>query len=373
MPIKIDQPNDLEPGNVRLSSPAFAKLTPGRVEVRVARMDTGAPRFLDPRGAGDQAWGAAELWFEAEAPFDGAGIVFGPTATWHLRPHMAYMAAFRDAAGAIVEEPMSWRPIRLPSDAPSPKPSGAVVDAPPKAPATPHPTPEPQPEPEPEPEEGDPLDHFAQMAATAPPQPEPVPTPNPPTKPSQRPRTALWLTIAALIVLAGGIVGYLGFIDPGWFTGRASSPPPVVTDTETAPTSEAALTVALTVDGARGYLQGKPDAADAAKEAERFAAADQPEAAFLLDSYAARNGDATATVRMGDRYNPETWTTAPPKAPDPDRAADFYRGAAEAGDGKAMLKLGQLLKSGKVSRDDAPEQAQFWLKKAKDAGEKEPE
>lgn len=364
MPIKIDQPNDLEPGHVRLSSPAFAKLQPGRVEVRVARMDTGAPRFLDPRGAGDQAWGAAELWFETEAPFDGDGIVFGPTATWHLRPHMAYMATFRDAAGTSIEEPMSWRPIRLPSDAPSPKPSGAVVDAPPKA--APAPDPIPEPEPEPEPTEVDPLDHFAQMAAEAAPPPAPQPTPPPP---SQRSRTGLWLTMAALIVLAGGAVGYLGFIDPGWFIGGNATPPIIAAD----PTPETEPTIALTVDGARGYLQGKPDPADAATEAKRFADAGQPEAAFLLDSYAARAGDTTAGIRMGNRYNPETWTAAPPKAPDPDRAAGFYQGAAEAGDGKAMLKLGQLLKSGKVSRDDAPEQAQFWLKKAEAAGEKEPE
>ena len=367
MPIKIDQPNDLDPGNVRLSSPAFAKLQPGRIEARVTRMDTGAPRFLDPRGAGEQAWGAAELWFEAEEPFDGAGVVFGPTATWHLRPHMAYMATFRDAAGATVEEPMSWRPIRLPSDAPSPKPTGGVINAPPKASPAPKPKPAPEPEPAPElePETSDPLDHFAQMAVVEPTPPAPEPPPSEP--PPQRPRTMLWLTLAALIVLAGAAVGYLGFIDPGWFLGRNT--PTVATETETPP----APTVTLTVDGARGYLQTKPDAEEAAKEAERFAAADQPEAAFLLDSYAARNGDATATVRMGDRYNPATWTTAPPNAPDPDRAAEFYGAAAETGDGKAMLRLGLLLKSGKVSRDDAPEQAQFWLKKAEAAGEKEPE
>lgn len=371
MPIKVDQPKDLEPGEVRLSSAALAKLQHGRIEARVARIDTGAPRYLDPRSAGEAAWGAAEVWFEADGPFDGQSLIIGPTATWHLRPHMAYLAAFRDAAGAIVEEPMSWRPIRLPSDAPSPKPAGAVVGATPKPAPEPEPALEPEPEPEPAPktEDVDPLSHFAEMAETDP-DPSPDPPPQPP-QPKQKSSGGLWLMLCLLALLAGAVVGYTGFVNPGWFVGE-DAPPSAVTDQQTPPVAPE-TGIALTVDGARGFLQADPPAADAAAQAERFAEAGKPDAAFLLDSYAARKGSQTAAIRMGDRYNPDTWKAAPPAAPDPDRAAGFYQSAAEAGNGKAMLKLGQLLQSGKVSQDDAPEQAQFWLKKAAAAGEKEPD
>ncbi|MGB1027305.1 MAG: hypothetical protein ACPGYL_12175, partial [Rhodospirillaceae bacterium] len=71
---------------------------------------------------------------------------------------------------------------------------------------------------------------------------------------------------------------------------------------------------------------------------------------------------------MGRQYDPEGFSEGVIDQPDPDRAAGFYEQAAKAGKAEAMLRLGSLMQSGQVSVDNAPEQAEFWLRRAREEG-----
>ena len=80
---------------------------------------------------------------------------------------------------------------------------------------------------------------------------------------------------------------------------------PAVEDSDAAASTETAPDPAPTVQApkpvtltwAREFLQSNPDASAAAAEAERFAAAGEDSAAFLLTRYAARQGDAQAAAK----------------------------------------------------------------------------
>ncbi|MEO0363588.1 MAG: hypothetical protein AAF322_20865, partial [Pseudomonadota bacterium] len=118
MPAEVVQSADMPPGFARLSSAKLAALSPDGLEMSVARLSAGSRAFLDPRFAGAAAWSAAETWFRAAADPEGAGVMLGPSATWHLKAHTPYVVGFRDASGASAEDRMSWPAIRLPSETP---------------------------------------------------------------------------------------------------------------------------------------------------------------------------------------------------------------------------------------------------------------
>jgi hypothetical protein len=351
MPVRVEQTPDLAPGRARLRGQALDSLPVEGAEIRIARMDLGSPRFLDPRFSDEKAWGAAECWFQPERGAIGPGLTLGPWATWHLKPHMPYLISFRDAEGSVVDDRMSWPVIRLPSDAPPPSQAQTVST---ESPATAEPAAEP------EPAEENPLEEFAEMAAQAEEAEAEPPESGTDTDEEKATGGRKGLLAALLGILLVVVVGaVLAFYEPGFLLDKTSV-------TEAKPPAPGSGP-ALTLEGSREYLRGRPSADDAALQANRFGEAEQDEAAFLLNSYAARGGNAEAALRLGDLYNPASWTEGVLKAPDAERAAEFYRKAAEAGVAEAMEKLGVLLKSGRVSLDDAPEQAAFWLRKAEEA------
>lgn len=357
MPVRVEQTPDLAPGHARLRGQAPDGLAAEEAEIRIARVDGGSPRFLDPRYAGDKAWGAAECWIRPEGGVAGPGLTLGPSATWHLKPHMPYLVAFRDAAGKVIEDRMSWPAIRLPSDAPPPSAPESATTAPPDA------------ERDAEAAGEDPLAHFAEMAADAreaePDAAESGTAAPPVTEPSldeaRAPagrRVRFALLVGLLLILVA--VSVLAFYEPGFLLSEEDTvvpPSPVV---EGPP---------LTLVGARTFLQSDPPPDKAWQQAARFDEAGQADAAFLLTKYAAEAGDAEAALRLGDLYNPATWSEGGIlKAPNAQRAFDYYGAAAEAGVVEAMQKLAGLLESGAVDLDDAPERAEFWRRKAEEAG-----
>ena len=121
MPITISQTADMPEGAARV----VATTAPAGAEMRVARLDMGAPRYLDPRQIGPSAWGAADVWFRPATGDDGA-LIMGPEVTWHLKPHMPYAVSFRGADGVVVEDRMVWKALRLPSTAPPPSQASGV-------------------------------------------------------------------------------------------------------------------------------------------------------------------------------------------------------------------------------------------------------
>jgi hypothetical protein len=363
MPVRVEQPSDMAPGNARLRGRAPDGLSAEDAEIRIARIDLGAPRFLDPRYSDEKAWGAAECWFRPERMAGGPGLTLGPSVTWHLKPHMPYLTSFRDAEGKVVETRMSWPAIRLPSDTPPPSQAQTVTIESPVAARS-------DTEDEAEPRVEDPLAAGVDDAEVM--QPEPIVEEVPEQRGNNETRKAagargrlMFALTGLLLVIAVG--AFLAFYEPGFLLDEPGPLPDQTVVAEPKPAAPA-IGPALTLQGARAFLKARPAAADAATQATRFTAAGKTDEAFLLNAYAARGGNPEAALRLGDLYNPASWTPGVLKSADADRAAGFYRQAAEAGVVAAMEKLAALLESGKTSLDDAPEQATFWRRKAEEAG-----
>ncbi|WP_416896968.1 MAG: hypothetical protein ACMVY4_15835 [Minwuia sp.] len=372
MPVAVEQDQNHPAGVARLRLANAGGLDPATLEVKVTASQNGADRHLDPSRSGAAAWAPAERWFHgasAEAQGPSLAVELGPAATWHLKPYQPYAVAFRDASGKAVEDRMIWIDMRLPSNPPPPAPESGPASA-----GYPE-QPRPDPESEAAPKE-DPLAAFAAMEEAAEPEPEltaeePVAAP----EPEEKKAGAVWWLIAALLLVAiigGGIWFYLLYESSG--EPQEAEAPAIEKPAAEQPATEPPATTAsvpLTIEGARAYIsQQKPEAADALAEAERFAEADQHQAAFLLNKYAAQQGDGKAQFRMARYYDPESHdpTLGVISEPDPTIAADWYQQAAEGGETPAMLRLGELLKEGEVSWPDAPERAVFWLRKAAEAG-----
>lgn len=361
MAIRVEHSSDMEPGATRLTRPGSGALSGETLEISIARVDLGSPRFLDPRYTDDQAWGAGEKWFapdEAERSGDTLQMFFGPAIAWNMKPHMPFLVKLRDASGTVIEDRMVWPVIRLPSSAPPPSVSNRV-----ETPETPK-TPEPELV-DPEGVEEDPLDHFANLAAhqpvepevTAPPippEPTPTPVPDPPAPKPVRSRMPMIMAVLALLVLVVGGVTYYYMTLPDDQIITAEDP---VSDGPE-----------LTLAGARGYLKETPPANDAALQAKRFEEAGSADAAFLIRSYAARKGDAASAIVLGDLYSPTSFAEGGVvTSADAARAVEFYLTAAETEEA-GLLKAGALLKAGEIDDTALTEQVQAALKKAVDAG-----
>lgn len=353
MPTRVEQTEAMEAGHVRLICAQPRLLDAGSVEIGIARLDRGTPHFLDPLALGEPHWVAGERWFRPDVVRpEGTALTFelGPALSWRLKPHATYLLHLRDGAGARVEDRLAWPAVRLPSTPPDPEPA---------VPAAPPPPPPPAPEPP-----GDDLAAFAVLAAGAPPSPEPPPVEEQVQERERRPVTEptggrsyvlpLALALLVLVVAAGGAYW--------WYANRTPSP-----QVAQAPAQDS---IPLTLQGARDYLtKQKPPAADAAREAARFQAAGQADAAFLLYREAARGGDVPSMLAIARMYDPDTFKQGqgPVAKADPDEASTWYEMAANKGDVSAMQRLSTLLKNSQVTRPDAAERATFWAQKAKEA------
>jgi hypothetical protein len=355
MPVTVEQTPDMAAGSARLRLANAGDLDTVTLETGISAQIDGVEKHLDPSREGAAAWAAGERWFRAErVSREGAAVALelGPSATWHLRPYQPYRVIFRDAAGHRLEDRMSWIALRLPSNPPPPAP---------ERPAAP-------PEPESPPEE-DPLAAVAEMEAAAPAEPAPPPMEE------KKNRTFLFVLLALGLLL---VLAILFWLFRGDILGTDEAEAPVIEEparpaegsaTQTAP--EADARIPLTLEAARTYLADqKPGAADAEAEARRFAEAGQHQAAFLLRKYAAQNGSAEAALGMARYYDPASHSAEASvvPAPDAEQAAAWYEAAAKGGQPEAMLRLGEILKSGALDRPDAPAQSVFWLRKAAEAG-----
>lgn len=355
MPVIVEQTPDMAAGTARLKLANAGDLDPSTLETGISAQIDGVEKHLDPSRQGAAAWAAGERWFRADGVTrEGAGIALdlGPSATWHLRPYQPYRIIFRDAAGHRLEDRMSWIALRLPSNPPPPAPERPAAE----------------PEPESPPEE-DPLEAFIAMEAAAPEEPAPPPVEE------KKSRTLLFVLLALGLLLALAILFWL-FRDDILGTDEAESPvigetvtPPGGTVPQTPPATD--QRIPLTLEAARTYLaEQKPDAAAAEAEAVRFTEAGQHQAAFLLRKYAAQKGSAEAAFGMAEYYDPASHSAevSVVPAPDAEQAAVWYEMAAKGGKAEAMLRLGEMLKSGALDRPDGPEQSVYWLRKAAEAG-----
>jgi hypothetical protein len=329
MPITITQTADMPDGAAKL----VATTVPVGAEMRITRLDMGAPRYLDPRQTGAAAWGAADVWFRTETSGDGA-MIMGPEVTWHLKPHMPYAVSFRGVDGIVVEDRMVWKALRLPSTAPPPSRAGGVdlkrtPEAEPVAPLE------------------DDLAAFAQSPDVAPIAPPVGPTPDARSRQTGEGKAKIWIIALVLLLMIAAVGYYTAFVNPGFLKDEAVE---VVSEDPAEPIAEveAKEPKPITLAWAREFLQSNPDAAAAAVEAQRFAAAGEESPAFLINRYAARQGNAAAAVKLGDMYAPETWKAGVIKAADPAQALNYYEQAGAKGDVSALEKAIALVESGQA-------------------------
>ena len=134
-----------------------------------------------------------------------------------------------------------------------------------------------------------------------------------------------------------------------------------------------------TVDDARRYLMAGPAPQVVLAEAERYRAAGNRDAVFLLVKYAANagKGDPRAVYEMGRYYDPATFMSyGIVREANAQTARDLYRSAANAGHVRSMLRLGQMYKEGLLAPPEdvseeyrsATERSLFWFEKAARAG-----
>ena len=126
------------------------------------------------------------------------------------------------------------------------------------------------------------------------------------------------------------------------------------------------------VEDARRILRAKPDADTALDAVERFRAAGNREAVFLLVKYAAHRGAPEAAYEMGRRYDPATHVkdgiVLKPHVP---TAATWFEKAGNAGHRASMVRLGGMYRDGLLEATggmDATELSFYWFEKAEKRG-----
>jgi TPR repeat protein len=128
---------------------------------------------------------------------------------------------------------------------------------------------------------------------------------------------------------------------------------------------------AFTVASARSFLQKNPDPRKVMTEAERYRAAENREAVFLMVKYAARRGLPEAEYELGRRYDPKTHSKdGIVLRPNVKVAAEWFKRAAHAGHVGAMTRLGELYRDGQIVAEgdkDATELGFYWLDRAAQA------
>lgn len=128
------------------------------------------------------------------------------------------------------------------------------------------------------------------------------------------------------------------------------------------------MVVQLTVESARRFLRGKPQLRAVMREANRYKAAENREAVFLLVKYAARRGLPDAQYELGRRYDPKTHSKdGIVLRPDVKIAAQWFKRAAHRGHVGAMARLGELYKNGQIAAEgdkNATELGFYWLDRA---------
>ena len=167
-------------------------------------------------------------------------------------------------------------------------------------------------------------------------------------------------------------------------TGCASPPPPPPSPIAYVPVP--AIPPATTIEDARKFLRRKPSGAAALKEAERYRAAGNREAVFLLVKYAARDRVPEAAYELGHMYDPATHAKGGVVLnPDVSTAASWFRWAARSGHVRAMVRLGEMYRDGVLGATggasarsngvpeallelNATERGFYWLDKAAKAG-----
>ena len=149
--------------------------------------------------------------------------------------------------------------------------------------------------------------------------------------------------------------------------GCQPAPAPVVYIPVPAKTDPAAFTVA----SARSFLQKNPDPRKVMTEAERYRAAENREAVFLMVKYAARRGLPEAAYELGRHYDPKTHSKdGIVLRPDVKVAAEWFNMAALAGHVGAMTRLGELYRDGQIAAKgdkNATELGFYWLDRAAQA------
>ena len=184
----------------------------------------------------------------------------------------------------------------------------------------------------------------------------------------------------ATIVVAMGIACTAVLV-----AGCASPPPPAVRYVSPAETS-VVVPMGTSVEDARQFLREKPRGEAALTEAQRFRAAGNREADFLLVKYAAREGVPAAAYELGRMYDPATHVRGGVVSnADALRAADWFRWAAHKGHVKAMVRLGEMYEAGVIKATgesseldnavpkeilelDATERSLYWFKRAAEEG-----
>ena len=170
--------------------------------------------------------------------------------------------------------------------------------------------------------------------------------------------------------------------------GCASPPPPDVRYVSPAETS-VVVPMGTSVEDARQILRRKPRGEAALTEAQRFRAAGNREAVFLLVKYAAGAAGGrvpAAAYELGRMYDPATHVRGGVVSnADALRAAWWFRWAAHKGHVKAMVRLGEMYEAGVIKatgesseRDmavpkellelDATERSLYWFKRAAEEG-----
>ena len=379
MPIAVDQPSTLKPGEALLAISGQPNLDPA--SVRLAVEQAGKSRFLQAHGTGD-AWGTTRTWLEpVDAWREGERLhlVLGPAATWNLMANVTYLVHLGDDSGELpTPERMAWKAIRLPSEAPAPLEGAAVRTRAAQASAAPA-------EAEPPTEAPAPVDAaMPEEASLDTGGAEPITSTQAEVEAPRGRSMRLPLALVAgvlLLACAAVIVWRMSLLDtaadnataeaPATDVTPAISPPSVSTPVVSPPSGP------LDAASARAYLQQKPMAETAFAASQAYLGAATPDAlqgALLLLTYAAQAGNAGAATAIGRMYDPETFspTTSAVGAADPEKAYLWYDRGAGANDPEALYRLGQLMIKGRVDGPGiSPEAGIRMLEKAAGLGHAE--